>query len=820
MSDVYGVGVEADPWAPYRLKVPADAAPAPAPPAASAPSADPYAAYRVGPGNGAGVPPPPPPEPTQPGTYDDPLASQQPAIGSPAVPPPEPVDPKYKAAAVAQLDKQDRLARAVGVPDFLSGPAAAYRLLGHGASFNTSDEINALLSTPGQMYDRGTWDPREGYKYAKAVEDLRLQRDRELTGWGGTAAEFTGGMLSGAPLVKGAMKAAEGASALSKIIRGGTTGAELGGAAGFAEGDGIDDRFKSGAKGALLGTVAGLGGGAMATPVTSKLGQIPAGVLNWGKNVVAGSAVGGSLGEGLAGEPGMGAVLGAGAGAFLPAVAPAAGYGLRLLQAPRALPPENVTLSRVGKVLEDSGRSSAGVVQDIRDANASGQQYTLADAIGTEAQNALRARTKQEGPARQAAAEILTGRTIDAPPRTGYAAGRGLNATKTAEQATEDLIKEGQTKSRPIYDQANDIPTWSPKLQEFYDHKDVKKGLAHGVDIQGRENVGTGQPFNPTDAMITGFNEAGDPIITGVPNVKTLNTAKIGLDRMIEAAMVDGQHTAESRSLLKMKNNMLAEADALNPKYAEARATFRGPMEVKDAVAKGRDWATRGRWEDNMREFDAMSPFEQQGARIGYADAVRGKFEGPNPIYPSILKEKSTMGREQLDRLSLYQGPRLPVDPALRNTPMPAEGYDPYASPPRMPPRLQGDQLRQFLNREETMQKTSNMSLGGSPTAEILGDMASPAESAAVGVAKDVATGNKLGLFKRGVDALERINLGESVEQRTKIVQALMEHEPDAVKAIVDRLDTYNANKQAKAAAVRDWRGALFTTAPSALKDN
>jgi hypothetical protein len=46
------------------------------------------------------------------------------------------------------------------------------------------------------MIKRGTIDPREGYNYAKAREDLIMNKSRENTGIAGTAVEALGGGVS------------------------------------------------------------------------------------------------------------------------------------------------------------------------------------------------------------------------------------------------------------------------------------------------------------------------------------------------------------------------------------------------------------------------------------------------------------------------------------------------------------------------------------------------------------------------------------------------------------------------------------------------
>lgn len=598
-----------------------------------------------------------------------------------------PTDDKYKQAAIA--DRNRSLELGIPLDEGYTARAA------HGAGLNWTDEALAGLMAVPEMAYRGV-GYGEAYNYTKARQDLAYENAQKNTGALGTAAE-------------------------------------------------------------LLGGVGGVGGAAVAATPAKAVGVIPAGVVNYGKGVATGAGVGAIAGAGegnnleeRASNAELGGVLGGGIGAFAPPILGAAGAIGRGI-ASRFRSPESIAFRTVAGVAQNSGRDIGAVSQEIADAGAAGQPYTFADALGKEGQRALVPLAKQPGSARETITQALTDRSLGMPQRVGGQIGDALGAPQSAQQATEALIKEAQTKASPVYRAAEDVPTWSDRLSEFYKDEDVRKGLAHGVRLQQRENVGTGQPFNPTDAMITGFNEAGDPIITGVPNVKTLNTAKTGLDRMIEASMVNGRHTADSRSLTILKNNMLNEADAINPTYKEARSIFRGPMEVKDAVRTGREMVTSGRAVDNLQTFNSLTPAEQQGARIGYADAVRAPLEKTGN-YPSILREKSAKGADELNTLAL-------------------------------PGRA--DPLRRFLNREETMQQTKNAALGGSSTAENAADMGiDPAM--AVSMLTNVAKGNHVGLLANVTQFAKSI--GTTSKQRDAIAELLLTQDPARINQFGTKL--------------------------------
>ena len=115
------------------------------------------------------------------------------------------------------------------------------------------------------------------------------------------------------------------------------------------------------------------------------------------------------------------------------------------------------------------------------------------------------------------------------------------------------------------------------------------------------------------------------------------------------------------------------------------------------------------------------------GVRIGVADKVREQLERTGN-FPAYLRQKVPKGSQELDALSLYQGPRQ-IDPVTQ--------------------QVKPDQLRQFLTREEEMQKTSKAAGGavvhsGKPCCIT----SAPGGAELVGAIGSVAHGNPCGLVK------------------------------------------------------------------------
>jgi hypothetical protein len=277
-----------------------------------------------------------------------------------------------------------------------------------------------------------------------------------------------------------------------------------------------------------------------------------------------------------------------------------------------------------------------------------------------------------------------------------------LGASGTARKTADELTKTAQTQSAPFYEAAlSRKPVWNERIQQYFDDPVTKSGLREGVAVQRLESLAEGKKFDPKDYAITGFNEAGDPIMSGVPNMRTINLIKKGWDKQLEGYRdsTTGKLMLDEygRALDNVRRTFLKEVDLVNPDYARARALYAGPAQARDAVNMGGKAASRGRAEDNMRQFNSMTGPNQQGYRIGYADKLSEGFERAAEGVNKARGLTSDKRIGELGEMSLHQGP---VSPG---------GLDP---------------LQQRIARENTMFETRNAALGGSKTADNLADAA------------------------------------------------------------------------------------------------
>jgi hypothetical protein len=153
---------------------------------------------------------------------------------------------------------------------------------------------------------------------------------------------------------------------------------------------------------------------------------------------------------------------------------------------------------------------------------------------------------------------------------------------------------------------------------------------------------------------------------------------------------------------------------------------------------------------------------EKQGVRIGWANDVLEPLERTGN-FPTMLRAKSPKGQAELEAMSPY-GPAT---------------------------------LREFLAREEEMQRLGRGVMGGSQTAGRLADIAQgPGGAEALGIAGNVAGGNFMGALRGGYDVLKRVSQGESEAQRSAITRALLANDPSAVTAMQRRIAEHELRRR------------------------
>lgn len=482
---------------------------------------------------------------------------------------------------------------------------------------------------------------------------------------------------------------------------------------------------------------------------------------------VSGGIIGGADAAVRGENPLTGAAFGGGLGGGLPAVA----AGLRLAATPvisniRArMNPAGYAESQVARAVQESGQTPAQITRQVADADAAGQGvFTVADAMGNPGQRMLASTARAPGRARTDVVDFLEGRQAGQGERVGNIIDEGLGAGNTARQTVDELTQTARREAAPLYREAlEQQPVWNNRMQEFFDDPITHRGLREGVGVQRLESLAAGERFNPTDFAITDFNGAGDPIISGVPNMRTINLIKKGWDNILEGyrdkttgRLVLDEH---GRALDQVRRAFLNEVDSLNPKYAQARAAYAGPAQVRDAVDAGARAASRGRSADNLQRFDALTAPSQQGFRGGYADTLAARIESTASGSNKVRPLSSIKATDELSALSLHQGPVQP-------------GYL--------------DPLSQRLGREQRMFQTRNAATGNSKTAENFADDAAMAVDP--GMITNVITGNYGAALRSAIHAGHNRLTGNTPEVRAEVARILLQRGQTVPPRVLEQL--------------------------------
>jgi hypothetical protein len=578
-----------------------------------------------------------------------------------------------------------------------------------GATFNLADEVLAGLSTPIEMVRRGTFNPVEAYNFAKAREDLELEDARKRGGLTGTALEVGGGVLTGSGLAKA------GVTFMPRAGAG--LGARVGGAA---------------ADGAAMGAIAAAGDASGAE-------RLEAGVK--------GGLIGGAVGGGVQ--------------ASAPVVSNVAGRTLGFIDAARD--PTSYAQRQVARALSESGRKPAEVVRDMRLAARDGQPFAMADSLGNPGQRLLSTVARNPGAGRTQAVEFLDGRQAGQGRRVANALAEGLDAPQTAAQTRDAMTKARNTAADANYGAARSQAGAVDPTAAIQAADDFLQPGASGV-MRPQTNIAD-------DSVEGAVRRARSYLTDGrsiVTDFSAAQRAKVELDAMIERAPGPVQ-----RQLIQIRNALDDALAAASPPYAQARDTFRQQSRAIDAIDTGSASAQRGRSEDVVQQFGQMTPEEQGGFRVGYAD-------------------------RNIERI---QGQAVGVNKARDFTSDAAQAELPVIAAPG-----QGQRLMDRLGRENTMFETRAQAMGGSRTADNLADDAAAAVNPEI--LSNIASGNygtaARNLLVRSGDSLG----GLTPKVREELARLLLATGKDpGLTAMV--ANAINADAQRRAVTQALMRGAL-----------
>lgn len=424
-----------------------------------------------------------------------------------------------------------------------------------------------------------------------------------------------------------------------------------------------------------------LGAGRLIAPVGTLINPLFRALPGWlqtGARVVGGgAAAGGAAGFGE-GEGGVGnrlesAAIGAGTGAVVAPVVGAATSAApwavgRVGQAAGLRNPETAADRQIVRALDRGGVSVDDAATRL---NAAGDApVALVDVGGRNMVNLGATAANTPGASMDVADAMVQNRRELRPDRlmtAGDAAFGGGRGTDVAD-VTAERQAQRQTAS-PLYTEAFSKPAgMTDSMQAILQDPIGQSGLKRGLEIQRIENAtrrARGEPEVPTTDPAIHYDENGDPRIVGVPNMRSLDAVKRGMDAVIEDARSDTtgrvNWTERLRAIDDMRRTWVGLLDENNPEYAAARAAWGGPSAQMEATQAGQTALRTNR--DIVAQRAVSGPPDVQDAyRLGvgrdYADRVSDPARASGAAR-AMLEDRqmqarlgSVLGQDRLDALN------------------------------------------------------------------------------------------------------------------------------------------------------------------------
>lgn len=450
----------------------------------------------------------------------------------------------------------------------------------------------------------------------------------------------------------------------------------------------------------------------------------------------------------------------------------------------------------ISRTLEQAGPEN--VRARLEEAARLGVPMSLADA--DPALTALAGSATRFSPsAEKAAINSLLPRARGQVDRFGQAIERDLGPLSDPMRQSDALLEQARTAAAPLYEQAYKAPViGTPTLDSLINTPFGRQAVGKARTIAANERRDPAAMGFRLDAdgnvvleptVNIGMDDAGNLTTFQNPaqergyTTQTLDYAKRGMDDVLEQYRnpITGKLdlTTAGRAENGVRADFLTELDKLNPAYAQARAAYQGPMELRDALAAGRE-AVRQSPREVQTIAGRSSPAEMEQMRLGYRVGLSDKA---NDIRYSSNPFEGVLGTPAAEqRLSAIYGDTTPGVTRL---------------------------LRQ-RDLERDLARSTNDILGNSSTAKRLTadeNFMGNLPGAAADVAIDVATGqvpvrSALGMFGRGA-LRDRVRLGtlRGAEKRAdEIAPVLFNTDTpvarDALDDILSRTATYRGQQR------------------------
>ena len=503
------------------------------------------------------------------------------------------------------------------------------------------------------------------------------------------------------------------------------------------------------------------------------LGRTGAGAI--GKLALTGAAAGAVSGAGTAddrsraGGAASGAALGSVLGPTIPMAMRGAGAGSKWL-ADRLFNTEARTSSQAADLLNQTAARSkmtpAEIAVRVTQDRSMGVPSVVANAsprLAAQARGVL----KRAGDGAQEIEEKLTTQKSGARERV-Y--GQVHDKMNPGDYFADEqmLVNDLRSRAGSLYDQAYahgsvDDPRINtvlqhPEFKTFFDRaKKIADSEAMAAKLRG-EDPSKYQLQELYKLEIDPVTQVMTPKITRLPDVRTLDYMKRGIDATIDAGFRgQGMSTAEAQALRQLRKEFVSAIDQNVPDYLAARKAYAGDMEVLDAMRTGMDDFIKLPHEEVVKMVSGMSQAEKEALRTGVARNLYGQIMKPSN---EVNMAKKLLAPETQAKLQpLFDNPQ------------------------------QFELFKNALDRESQLFNQASRALGGSDTAEniALRDQLDNAGGFGQFVSQSVTGGFRNSLGNAALQVIGKTQMSDKTAK--KLSDMLMASDPNEVAAVVQLLE-------------------------------
>jgi hypothetical protein len=539
----------------------------------------------------------------------------------------------------------------------------------------------------------------------------------------------------------------------------------------------------------------------------STLGQLAA---RYGRNIGAGAATGAVTGAGVAdegdrlGEAGVGAIIGGGVGAALPAAVQGGRAAVnfassRLSDAEPII--DRFAAERINAALARTGMTPAEAGDVVAADRARGIPSTLANVDPKMAAALERVAPRSEATERRVVEALepqVEGSRYRGTVQVQQRLGAG-NLFDDEEAITRDLRTRADQNYRAAYatGDVNDAAIAQiinePAVQNAY--RDAAQIASADAQAARTNAARFGTPFSPDDYAIRPPGQT--------PDVRTIDYLKRALDGRVSSLYAARESTsnAEANSIKIIRNNLRDRTKEVVPEYREALNRYAGDVEVRDALRNGFENFNKL----NREEIERL--FNRPPSAGGFSDAEKDAFvTGVNRyLYARIMQPSDITSRGTASNLNTVGN--------LINSPEMAKKLRPlFDSDSHF------DMFRAALEREGQLFEQGSRVLQSAVRGGAMRAAGDIDENSAVGQALAQAmSGNfRQTLTNFAASAARNSTLNEKMADR--IAQMLLSSKPDEVAAAVRVLEDYaeKAASRSRGQQIRE-TGAVVATQPALI---